>query len=225
MRLRHKPWARETLAAHPDIVVAEPERYRGKWHMAFDQAQPLYVEVGTGKGKFLTEMAQKYPDIHFIGIEKYESVLLTALERVKKAGISNVRLLAQDVAKLDHFFAEDELDRLFINFTDPWPKNRHERRRLTYQSFLMQYQYVLNPDGEVHFKTDNRGLFEYSLQSMSTYGMAFHDVSLDLHKSGLEGNVMTEYEERFVQKGLPIYRLEARFTRGKVGALYKDYKN
>ncbi len=191
--------------------MQNPEGLKGNWEKPFEKAQPLYVEVGTGKGQFLTGMAQLYPEINFIGVERYESVLLTAMERAEQAGLQNLKFLSEDVANLSDFFAEGEIDRLFINFTDPWPKTRHAKRRLTHEHFLGLYQQLLTKNGEIHFKTDNQGLFEYSLHSMSTYGMSLKNVSLDLHSSEMENNVMTEYEEKFSAKGMRIFRLEATF--------------
>lgn len=211
MRLRHKPWAREELNKNPELVMQNSEGLKGNWGKTFEKAQPLYVEVGTGKGQFLTGMAQLYPEINFIGVERYESVLLTAMERAEKAGLQNLKFLSEDVANLSDFFAEGEINRLFINFTDPWPKTRHAKRRLTHEHFLGLYHQLLTKNGEIHFKTDNQGLFEYSLHSMSTYGMSLKNVSLDLHGSEMENNVMTEYEEKFSAKGMRIFRLEATF--------------
>ncbi|WP_413378983.1 tRNA (guanosine(46)-N7)-methyltransferase TrmB [Alkalihalobacillus sp. 1P02AB] len=211
MRLRHKPWAKEEMENHPHIVMAAPEQLKGKWSSVFGNDNPIYVEVGTGKGQFLTGMGQAHPHINFIGIEKYDSVLITAMERVKEAELTNVKFLNEDVEELLSFFAEGEIARLFINFTDPWPKNRHEKRRLTYKTFLNKYEKILNKGGEIHFKTDNQGLFEYSLHSFSKYGMILNNVSLDLHKSGIEGNIMTEYEQRFHEKNMRIYRCEAEY--------------
>ncbi|WP_059103766.1 tRNA (guanosine(46)-N7)-methyltransferase TrmB [Shouchella shacheensis] len=209
MRLRHKPWAREEIQKRPHIVVQEPGENRGKWKGIFGDGRPLHVEVGTGKGQFLTEMAKLHPATSFIGVERYESVLLTAMERVEQEDLENVKLLSEDVANLRDFFAPREVDRFYINFTDPWPKKRHEKRRLTHEGFLKLYEEVLTPGGDIHVKTDNQTLFEYSLHSFSKYGLILNNVSLDLHNSEMEGNVLTEYEERFVAKGLPIYRLEA----------------
>ncbi|MBP3949810.1 tRNA (guanosine(46)-N7)-methyltransferase TrmB [Bacillus suaedae] len=212
MRLRNKPWAKEELDKNPMFVISDPASQKGKWAELFNNNHPIHVEVGTGKGQFLTGMSELHPNINFIGIEKYDSVILTALERLKESDRSNVRLLNQDVIELTDFFAEGEIDRVYINFTDPWPKSRHEKRRLTYKNFLSLYQQVLKPDGDIHLKTDNQGLFEYSLESFSQNGLSLHEVSLDLHKSEIEGNIMTEYEERFSNKGMRIYRCEARFT-------------
>lgn len=211
MRLRNKPGATEELLQHPTIVIQNPKELKGRWHQIFGNKHPIHIEVGTGKGKFLVGMSKTYPDINYIGVEKYDSVIITALERIKDEKIANFKLLNEDVIHLTEYFAEGELDRVYINFTDPWPKNRHEKRRLTFESFLSMYERVMKKNGEVHFKTDNQGLFEYSLHSFSKYGMVLNNVSLDLHKSDIEGNIMTEYEEKFSAKGMRIYRCEAQF--------------
>lgn len=211
VRLRHKPWAKEELAKHPNIVIHNPKDHKGKWSQIFGNSNPIHIEVGTGKGQFLLGMSHLHPQINYIGIEKYDSVILTALDRIKESGQETVRLLNEDVAELADFFAEEEIDRVYINFTDPWPKSRHEKRRLTYRDFLKLYRSILKENGDIHFKTDNQKLFEYSLESFSQNGLSLHEVSLDLHNSLYEGNVMTEYEEKFSQKGMRIYRCEARF--------------
>ncbi|MCK0471275.1 tRNA (guanosine(46)-N7)-methyltransferase TrmB [Halalkalibacter sp. APA_J-10(15)] len=211
MRLRNKPWAKEELAQYPEIVVQRPELHKGKWQELFGNSHPIYIEVGTGKGQFLTGMAQQYPNVNFIGIEKYETVLLTALERAKALKLPNLKFLNEDAIDLLQFFEKDDLSRVYINFTDPWPKNRHEKRRLTYKDYLELYEQLLKSDGEIHFKTDNQGLFEYSLESFSRFGLIVKNVSLNLHKSQFEGNIMTEYEEKFSKKGMRIYRCEAMF--------------
>lgn len=211
MRLRHKPWASEELKKRDHIVIQNPNDMAGKWKETFGQYDEIHVEVGTGKGKFLVGMGELHPNVLYIGVEKYQSVLYTAMERVEQAELENVKLLSQDVADLADFFAPGEIDRFYINFTDPWPKSRHEKRRLTYKSFLSLYENLLVKQGEIHFKTDNQGLFEYSLHSFSLYGMILNQVSLNLHESGIEGNVMTEYEEKFSKKQMRIYRCEAKF--------------
>jgi len=211
MRLRNKQGATEELLEHPTIVIQGAEAHKGKWHELFGNTNPIHIEVGTGKGKFLTEMSQLHSTINYIGVEKYDSVIITALERIQVAEILNLKLLNEDVIKLTDFFAPAELARVYINFTDPWPKNRQEKHRLTYERFLKMYQQVLNANGEIYLKTDNQGLFEYSLHSFSKYGMLLSNVSLDLHNSGIAENVMTEYEEKFSAKGNRIYRCEAQF--------------
>ncbi|SES35062.1 tRNA (guanosine(46)-N7)-methyltransferase TrmB [Salipaludibacillus aurantiacus] len=209
MRLRNKPWAEDFLKSHPEIVEGSPAGWHGRWKEKFGNDGPLHVEVGSGKGRFVTEMARVHPEVNFIGIEKYESVIVTGVERLLENPVPNVLLLQEDVQELTDFFEEGEVDRIYINFTDPWPKNKHAKRRLTHENFLVKYRNVLKKDGEIHFKTDNQELFEYSLESMTQFGFQLNNVSLDLHKSDIEGNIMTEYEEKFSKKGMRIYRLEA----------------
>ncbi len=212
MRLKHKPWAAEYIAQHPDVIIPNPEDYKGKWHEVFGNNNPVHIEVGTGKGQFVLGMAQQNPEINYIGIELFDSVIVCALEKIEAANKpSNLRLLKVNGGDLEKFFAKNDVDRVYLNFSDPWPKGRHAKRRLTHEGFLKLYETVLVDNGEIHFKTDNRGLFEYSLVSMNQYGMALNYVSLDLHVNMPEDNVMTEYEEKFSKKGQPIYRLECQF--------------
>ncbi|CAM3150420.1 tRNA (guanosine(46)-N7)-methyltransferase TrmB [Filibacter tadaridae] len=212
MRLRNKPWAKDFMEEHPDILVLEPEQVKEGWHQLFGNNNPIHVEVGTGKGQFVIGMAKANPDVNYIGIEHFDNVMVSALEKAIEADKpSNLRLLRANGNKLVDIFEKGEIDRLYLNFSDPWPKTRHAKRRLTHESFLNLYETVLIPGGEVHFKTDNRLLFEYSLVSMSDYGMKLRYVSLDLHVEMPEDNIMTEYEEKFSAKGQPIYRLESQF--------------
>ena len=212
MRLKYKPWAAEYIAQHPDVIIPNPEEYKGKWHEVFGNNNPVHIEVGTGKGQFVLGMAQQNPEINYIGIELFDSVIVCALEKIEAANKpSNLRLLKVNGEYLEKFFAKNDVDRVYLNFSDPWPKARHAKRRLTHEGFLKLYETVLVDNGEIHFKTDNRGLFEYSLVSMNQYGMALNYVSLDLHVNMPEDNVMTEYEEKFSKKGQPIYRLECQF--------------
>ncbi|KKB37547.1 tRNA (guanosine(46)-N7)-methyltransferase TrmB [Bacillus thermotolerans] len=211
MRLRHKPWAREKIEAHPQYVILQPEEQKGRWKEAFQNDHPIYIEVGTGKGQFVTEMAKAHPDVNFIGIEVYESVMVTALDRLIEAELPNLKLLNVDAENLTDYFEKGEVSRVYLNFSDPWPKKRHAKRRLTYKTFLKRYEDIMPASGEIHFKTDNQGLFEFSLMSFSEYGMLLKFVSLDLHNSDFEGNIMTEYEEKFSAKGQRIYRAEAAF--------------
>lgn len=213
MRLRNNPEALDHLKDHDDIVYINPVGMKGKWRTCFsDQAAPLYIEIGMGKGDFIIENARRYPDINFIGMEKYTTVLDKALKKALREGMpKNLIFLKDDAVRLPELFETGELDRIYLNFSDPWPKKKHEKRRLTYKSFLDTYKKILPEHGEIHFKTDNRGLFEYSLVSFSQYGMALKQVWLDLHASDFEGNVMTEYEEKFSNKGQVIYRVEATF--------------
>ncbi|MFA9559076.1 tRNA (guanosine(46)-N7)-methyltransferase TrmB [Evansella sp. AB-rgal1] len=209
MRLRNKPWASKVIEENSQVVIPNPKECKGKWHTVFENKNPIHVEVGTGKGRFVTRMAEAHKDRNVIGMEKYDSVILTAVERIIEKPLQNIRLIKEDVELITDFFAPGEVDRLYINFTDPWPKNRHEKRRLTSSGFLQKYVDLLQENGEIHFKTDNEGLFEYSLESMSQFGLKLKNIRLDLHRSGMEGNIMTEYEERFVEKGMRIFRVEA----------------
>lgn len=213
MRLRNKPWAQERLDQYPQYVVPNPESYKGRWNEAFDRNQPLHIEVGTGKGRFITEMAKANPEINYIGIELYKSVLVTALDRLIEAELPNVKLLNINAADLQKYFAKNDVSRVYLNFSDPWPKKRHEKRRLTYKDFLKLYERIMVDEGEIHFKTDNQGLFEYSLMSFSAYGLLLTYISLDLHNSDFTGNIMTEYEEKFSQQGNRIYRCEVKFRK------------
>ncbi|WP_142829433.1 tRNA (guanosine(46)-N7)-methyltransferase TrmB [Planococcus soli] len=214
MRSRFKPWAADLIDTHPEIVIPDPEQKKGKWQEVFGNKHPLHIEAGTGKGRFIIGMAKANPHINYIGIELFDSVIVTALETVleEEHGVPNLRLLKVNAKKIAEYFDKGEVDRLYLNFSDPWPKKRHAKRRLTHESFLELYEAVLPENGEIHFKTDNRKLFEYSLTSISEYGMLLKEVSLDLHDNEPEWNIMTEYEEKFSKKGQPIYRMEAQFS-------------
>mgnify|MGYP005836062861 FL=1 len=210
MRLRHIPGAEEAIAQSP-FVIHNPEELKGCWNQAFQESAPLHIEVGMGKGRFIMELAQSHPELHFIGIERYSSVLLRALQKRQQLDLSNIFFLCVDAKNLDQFFAPGEVSRIYLNFSDPWPKDRHAKRRLTSPQFLTVYQKILAPDGAVEFKTDNRGLFEYSLESIPAAGWQITEQTFDLHHSPMaSGNVMTEYEEKFASEGKPICKLIAR---------------
>ncbi|HEQ7928231.1 tRNA (guanosine(46)-N7)-methyltransferase TrmB [Streptococcus pyogenes] len=211
MRVRKRKGAEEHLANNPHYVILNPEDAKGRWHDVFGNDRPIHIEVGSGKGGFITGMALKNPDINYIGIDIQLSVLSYALDKVLASEVPNVKLLRVDGSSLTNYFEDGEVDMMYLNFSDPWPKTKHEKRRLTYKDFLDTYQRILPEHGEIHFKTDNRGLFEYSLASFSQYGMTLRQIWLDLHASNYEGNVMTEYEEKFSNKGQVIYRVEANF--------------
>lgn len=219
MRLRNHTGTTDILAAHSEFVIHDPARWKGKWKELFGNNQPIYIEIGMGKGKFITGMAKAHPEINYIGIEMKLSVILIALDKLIEEPLSNLRLLHVDGSRLIKYFADNEIDHIYLNFSDPWPKKRHEKRRLTFKTFLEVDEKILRPAGEIHLKTDNQGLFEYSLVSFSQYGMIIKQVWLDLHASNFEGNIMTEYEEKFSSKGQRIYRVEAQFpdkTRNKI---------
>ena len=211
MRQRYKPWADDFLMEHQDLIIQNPAEQKGRWQGLFANKQSLHLEVGTGKGQFLVGMAKQHPDINFIGMEVAKSVVVTAGEKALEAELDNLLLVHADANHLLDYFAEDEILTIYLNFSDPWPKNRHEKRRLTYTTFLKQYEHILQQEGELILKTDNRGLFEYSLCSFSAYDMLLKEVNLDLHAEEDPLNVMTEYEEKFSAKGHPIYRCKAVF--------------
>ncbi|MGV3489001.1 MAG: tRNA (guanosine(46)-N7)-methyltransferase TrmB [Tuberibacillus sp.] len=211
MRVRNKPWAEDYLADHKDIALEAPEQYKGKWREVFQNENPLNIEIGTGKGQFICGMGRLYPEQNFIGIEREPSVIVSAVRKLVEEPLANVKLLNVNAVQLSDYFAGGEVDTIYLNFSDPWPKKRHEKRRLTYRTFLADYERILKPGGRICFKTDNQGLFEYSLESFSKYGMALENISLDLHHSDMTDNVKTEYEEKFSAKGHRIYRCEAYF--------------
>lgn len=210
MRMRNKPWAMDLLSSSEDIVDVE-SRYAGKIDEFFGTKQPIHIEVGTGMGTFITELARRNPEVNYVGIELDKNVMIRVLEKVRELKLENVRLLLLDAGKINEYFNEDEVDRVYLNFSDPWPKSRHEKRRLTFRSFLENYKSILKQGGELHFKTDNRGLFEYSLISLNQFGMDFHEVILNLHEDEPEDNIRTEYEDKFSAKGNLIYKIKASF--------------
>ncbi|MPQ35253.1 tRNA (guanosine(46)-N7)-methyltransferase TrmB [Limosilactobacillus fermentum] len=212
MRVKHKKWAVPLMEAHPEMMTMDPASFKGRWQERFAKPQPLQVEVGMGKGQFIIGMAKAHPEINFIGLEIESTVAAIALKNVLPEQLPNLTLVRGDGAGLDTYFEDGSIDRLYLNFSDPWPKTRHEKRRLTYKTFLANYQQVVKPGGGLEFKTDNQGLFEYSLTSLNNFGMIFDGVWLNLHESPEnEGNVETEYEQRFASLGQPIYKLKAHF--------------
>ena len=212
MRVKHKKWAVPLMEAHPEMMTMDPASFKGRWQERFAKPQPLQVEVGMGKGQFIIGMAKAHPEINFIGLEIESTVAAIALKNALPEQLPNLTLVRGDGAGLDTYFEDGSIDRLYLNFSDPWPKTRHEKRRLTYKTFLANYQQVVKPGGSLEFKTDNQGLFEYSLTSLNNFGMIFDGVWLNLHESPEnEGNVETEYEQRFASLGQPIYKLKAHF--------------
>lgn len=208
MRLRKLKNVDERLQARTDLVVFAPENYRGKWREQFHNDNPIYLEIGMGKGKFIIENALRYPDINFIGLEKEKSVLVKAVEKVEVRP-SNLLMISADAVNILHMFAEKEITKIFLNFSDPWPKSRHTKRRLTYSSNLDNYQKILIDEGTIAFKTDNRHLFEYSLTSFTSQGFQMVDLSLNLHEDK-DDIITTEYEDRFTEKGNIIYFVEVK---------------
>lgn len=210
MRLRNVKGSRETIAA-TDFVVQDPESYKGKWSELFGNDHPIHIEVGMGKGKFLMQLAQQNPNINYIGIEKYSSVLIRAVEKKREIeDLNNLYFIRFDADFITDIFDTDEIDRIYLNFSDPWPKDRHAKRRLTSRQFLARYDQFLKKTGEIIFKTDNKGLFDFSLEEVKEAGWNLVNYTYDLHNSEyVEGNVMTEYEEKFVAMGNKINRLVA----------------
>ena len=211
MRLRNIPGAEEIVRASR-YFIPDPETLRGHWKENAACGSPLHIEIGMGKGKFLTEMAKCHPDIFYVGIEKYTSVLLHAVKRMDQevAPPENVRFLLFMAENLETVFGPGEVDRIYLNFSDPWPKDRHHKRRLTSREHLEQYAKLLAPGGHLEFKTDNEKLFDFSLEELPAAGWNLLFVTRDLHADPLcDGNVMTEYEERFSALGQPIFKLIA----------------
>lgn len=208
MRMRKKPNLDKRLTACADMQIAEPALLRGKWSEEFS-ASRITLEIGCGKGRFITESAKAAPDEFFLAIERDSNVIVMAMERAKRMGLTNVRFMNVDAATLTEYFAPGELSRICLNFSDPWPKKKQAKRRLTHTSFLEQYDKVLAEDGELFFKTDNEKLFEFSLNEMSGYGFILSNITFDLHSTDYP-NIVTEYEERFSSQGMRIYRVEAR---------------
>lgn len=209
MRLRHIPGAEETIASSP-YVIQEPSIHKGTWHQVFENTNPIQLEVGMGKGRFLMELAASNPDINYIGIERYSSVLLRALEKRAQLELSNIYFMCIDAKDMAEIFAPGEVDKIYLNFSDPWPKDRHAKRRLTSPAFLAVYDQILAPEGVVEFKTDNRPLFDYSMEAIPAAGWEIMAHTFDLHHSPMaQGNVMTEYETKFSQMGNPICKLIA----------------
>lgn len=211
MRLRNVRGARETLA-ESGYVVATPETCRGAWKPVFGNENPIHMEIGMGKGKFLLDLATLYPEINYIGVEMYASVLIRAVQKLENmTEIPNVRFLNVQAERLETMFLPGEVDKLYLNFSDPWPKARHAKRRLTSPVFLKRYEGILKQGGLLEFKTDNRELFEYSLESIKTSGWKLLSHTFDLHgeEKMCVGNVMTEYEEKFSGQGRAICKLTA----------------
>lgn len=207
MRLRNIKGSKEFISSSP-FVIQEPEAYKGKWSELFHNENPLHVEIGMGKGQFIHELAAKNPNVNYIGIEMYSSVLYRALERRAETDLHNLFFLRFDAKYLLNIFEEGEIQRIYLNFSDPWPKDRHAKRRLTSPNFLALYDKVLAKDGYIQFKTDNRPLFDFSVESVQeSEQWHIDELTYDLHHSEfLDGNIMTEYEQRFVAENKPICR-------------------
>lgn len=211
MRLRNIPGAGEVVS-NSTFCIQNPVELKGKWAEFLENDNPIHIEIGMGKGRFLMDLAALHPDINYIGIERYTSVLLRAVQKIEETPLPNVHFLCIDAATLPDIFAKEEVDRIYLNFSDPWPKDRHARRRLTSHEFLDRYYQFLKKDGRLEFKTDNQDLFTFSLEEIENSKTWMLDASTrDLHHDEVlnEGNIMTEYEEKFSSKGNPICKLIA----------------
>lgn len=210
MRLRNVKGARDVME-ESEYVFTDPENTAGKWSEIFGNNNPVQIEIGMGKGKFITTLAGLNPGINYIGIEKYSSVLVRAVEKQKELKLPNLKFIRMDAEKITEIFEKGEADRIYLNFSDPWPKDRHAKRRLTSKEFFARYNVILKDDGEVHFKTDNRALFDFSLEEVGNAGWKIKNYTFDLHhdESLNAGNIMTEYETRFSEEGKPINKLIA----------------
>lgn len=232
MRLRRKPWVDAALEEFRDIVVIKEipfgislkpssdsveekpniyENRKGHWHEIFGRKASLHVELGIGKGRFISQLAEENPNVNFIGIEAQQDVLYYAAQKIREKGLTNVRLLVFDINRVLDIFAAGEVDRFYINFCDPWPKLRHAKRRLTHANFLDKYRILLPAGGEIFFKTDNRPLFDFSLEQFAACNLEVKELTFDLHNSGYQKNVMTEYEMKFSGMGTAINRCEVKF--------------
>ena len=205
MRLRNIPGAKEAIE-NSRFVVHQVQEKKGNWNRVFENNNPIYIEVGMGKGRFLMEMAALNPEINYIGIEKYSSVLIRAIQKMEEQELPNVRFIRMDAEEITEVFGAGEADRIYLNFSDPWPKDRHAKRRLPSRQFLARYEKILKPEGTIEFKTDNRPLFDFALEELEPAGWQAEEVTFDLHADErlMQGNVMTEYEERFSAAGNPI---------------------
>lgn len=211
MRVRKKKNCDARMERCSNIWIKNPQEHKGKWSKLFGNENPIHIEIGCGKGNFVTGMAKMYPDINFIAIEKVEDVIVMAMEKVSAAELDNVLFMDMDAEKIEEFFEYGEIKRIYLNFSDPWKKKKQAKRRLTHKNFLDKYKKVLKEGDYIFFKTDNKALFEFSLNSFAQENYKLSNITLDLHNSDFEGNVMTEYEQRFSEMGMPIYRLEATY--------------
>lgn len=205
MRLRNIPGARDAIAASP-WVIQKPEEHCGSWREVFGNNRPLHLEIGTGKGRFIMQLAQENPQINYIGIEKYSSVLLRCLEKQEELQLQNLIFIRGDAELLNTYFDEGEIDKIYLNFSDPWPKERHARRRLPSSEYLRRYDRILVQGGTIEFKTDNRDLFDFAVEETEQSAFEIAQITYDLHHdpSMNAGNIMTEYEEKFSKKGNKI---------------------
>lgn len=207
MRLRNIPGADETIEKSA-YAIKEPHEQKGNWNKLFGNENPIYIEIGMGKGQFITALARQNPNINYVGIERYSSVLLRAIQKIEEEVIPNLFLICMDAKELSDVFAEGEVSKIYLNFSDPWPKDRHAKRRLPSKEFLARYHKILAKTGTIEFKTDNRGLFDFAVEQVPEAKWKIDEITYDLHNDNrlVEGNIMTEYEEKFSSIGNPIHK-------------------
>lgn len=207
MRLRNVTGSREVIAAS-GLVVHEPQAYRGRWHEIFGNHNPIRLEIGMGKGRFIMDLARQNPNINYLGIEKYSSVLIRGIQKLEADPLPNLYFIRMEAEEITAVFAVGEIDRIYLNFSDPWPKDRHAKRRLPSREFLRRYDEILIPEGVIEFKTDNHELFQFALEELEPAGWRLEQMTKDLHHDVqmMQNNIMTEYEERFSARGNPIYK-------------------
>lgn len=229
MRPRKKKYTNERIEQCKNILIENPSEISDKWSEIFGNSRPIHIEIGCGKGGFICEMAQKNPHVNFVAVERESDIIVMALEKAAAAGITNLRFILCDANELDRAFPMHEVSKIYLNFSDPWRKKRHYKRRLTYRDFLEIYKKILIPGGTIQFKTDNKPLFEFSLNEFSDFGFRLHNIDFDLHREYntdivsedekdnvkikipkyVSENVITEYENNFISQNLPIYYVEA----------------
>jgi tRNA (guanine-N7-)-methyltransferase len=209
MRMRKKPNMPQRVERCASVHITDPEVYRGAWLHKISGFREVYLEIGCGKGRFTAETAASLPDTLFVAVERVPEALIIAMERAVRHDIRNIRFIESDATLLEKIFGPAEIARIYINFCDPWPRSGHKKRRLTHESFLKLYKEILKPDGEIHFKTDNGDLFDFSLAEFELNGFELVDVTRDLHENG-PGGVMTDYETKFCEQGVSINRCVAR---------------
>jgi len=217
MRLRNIPGSKEAIKLS-EYVISEDRDCAGKWNEIFGNKNPIHIEIGMGKGRFLTELAKKHPEINYVGIEKYSSVLLRALQKMEENPLPNVKFIRMEAEHILLYFGREEVERIYLNFSDPWPKDRHAKRRLPSREFLDRYRILLKSGGHLEFKTDNRALFDFAVQETETAKWEILALTYDLHhdEAMRKDNIMTEYEERFSSKGNPICKYVIRPVSGTV---------
>lgn len=207
MRLRNVTGSKEIIA-ESKYVIHEPKEQKGKWNQIFHNDNPIRIEIGMGKGRFMMDMAAANPDVNFVGIERYSTVLLRAVQKMQENELPNLVFICMDAEEIEEIFAPEEVDRIYLNFSDPWPKDRHAKRRLPSKEYLERYDKILKRDGVLEFKTDNRPLFDFAVEQLEPAGWRALEITYDLHhdEKMIQGNIMTEYEEKFSSIGNPIHK-------------------